>query len=115
MVAALLDPSRAGSRLLLLLATILLAATWIFVGVIEDVLTGEPLVLVDKAVYHLLQGLRTPITDSIMITITELGDPALTLPLIGAVLLWLIWKRAWRAACLLARRGESRRCARGRS
>jgi len=96
--AALLDPVRPESRVLLLLAAILIAAAWMFFGVIEDVLTGDPLVRVDNAVYHLLQGLRTPLGDSVMIALTQLGDAAVTLPVVTAVLLWLVWQRAWRPA-----------------
>ena len=33
-----------------------------------------------------------------MIALTQLGDAAVLLPLITAVLLWLLWKRAWRPA-----------------
>ncbi|HUX30680.1 MAG TPA: VTT domain-containing protein [Thiobacillus sp.] len=98
MVASLLDPARPESRALLVFAAVLIAAAWMFFGIIEDVLTGDPLVVVDRTVYHLFQGLRTPFGDSVMIVLTELGDAAVTLPVITAVLLWLAWKRAWRPA-----------------
>ncbi|MGA7181084.1 MAG: VTT domain-containing protein [Thiobacillaceae bacterium] len=98
MVRTLLDPALPESRALLVFAAILIAAAWMFFGVIEDVLKGDPLVVVDKTVYHLLQGLRTPFADSVMITLTQLGDAAVTLPVVAAVLLWLAWKRAWRPA-----------------
>ncbi|KVW97864.1 bifunctional DedA family/phosphatase PAP2 family protein [Thiobacillus denitrificans] len=96
MVASLLDPARPESRALLVFAAVLIAAAWMFFGIIEDVLTGDPLVVVDKTLYHLLQGLRTPLGDSVMIAFTQLGDAAVTLSVITAVLLWLVWKRAWR-------------------
>lgn len=98
MVATLLDPARPESRALLVFAAVLIAAAWMFFGIIEDVLTGDPLVAVDRSVYQLLQGLRTPWGDSAMIALTQLGDAAVTLPVVAAVLLWLVWKRAWRAA-----------------
>lgn len=98
MAAALLDPARPESRALLLFAAVLIAAAWMFFGIIEDVVTGDPLVVVDKTVYHLLQGLRTPLGDNIMIALTQLGDVAVTLPVVTAVLLWLVWQRAWRPA-----------------
>jgi undecaprenyl-diphosphatase len=98
MAASLLDPARPESRALLVFAAVLIAAAWMFFGIIEDVVTGDPLVVVDKTVYHLLQGLRTPFGDSVMIALTQLGDAAVTLPVITAVLLWLVWKRAWRSA-----------------
>lgn len=98
MVASLLDPERPESRALLVFAAVLIAAAWMFFGIIEDILTRDPLVVVDKTLYHLLQGLRTPFGDSVMIALTQLGDAAVTLPVITAVLLWLLWKRAWRPA-----------------
>lgn len=50
-----LDPSRPEARALLLIG-----ATWLFLGILEDVVTGDPLVRADQGVYQLLQGLRTP-------------------------------------------------------
>lgn len=96
MVASLLDPARPESRALLVFAAVLIAAAWMFFGIIEDVVTGDPLVVVDQTLYQVLQGLRTPLGDGVMIALTQLGDAAVTLPVITAVLLWLVWKRAWR-------------------
>lgn len=98
MVAALFDPARSESRALLAFAAVLIAAAWLFFGILEDVLTKDPLVIADKIIYHVLQGLRTPFGDRIMIALSQLGDAAVTVPVIAAVLLWLLWKRAWRAA-----------------
>lgn len=98
MVASLLDPARPESRALLVFAAVLIAAAWMFFGIIEDIVTGDPLVVVDKTLYRLLQGLRTPLGDSVMIALTQLGDAAVTLPVVTTVLLWLVWKRAWRPA-----------------
>lgn len=97
MVAALLDPTRPEYRVLLVFAVVLIAAAWTFAGIIEDVVTADPLVVVDKWVYQRLQGLRTPLGDSVMIAITQLGDAAVILPVIIVVLVWLCWKHAWRA------------------
>lgn len=97
-VVELLDPARPASRGLLLLATVLILGAWGFLGVLEDVVTGDPLVRVDSTVYHLLQGFRTPLADTVMIALTELGDAAVTIAVVTAVMLWLIWRRAWAAA-----------------
>ncbi len=97
-VVELLDPARPAFRALVPLAALLVASAWAFAGVLEDVVTGDPLVRVDSAVYYLLQGMRTPAADAVMIALTELGDAAVTLPVVIAVLLWLAWRRAWRVA-----------------
>lgn len=98
LVAALLDPAQPESRALLIFAGVLIAAAWAFFGILEDVVTRDPLVLADSTVYHLLRELRTPFGDSIMIMLTGLGDAAVTLPVVIAVLVWLLWKRVWRPA-----------------
>jgi membrane protein DedA with SNARE-associated domain/membrane-associated phospholipid phosphatase len=76
----------------------LFAAGWGFLGVLQDVLAKDPLVLVDQSVYHFLQSLRTPWADGIFAVITELGDSFVNISLAGAVLLVLLGKRCYRAA-----------------
>jgi len=97
-VMDLLDPARPASRALFVWLVLLIAGSWLFLGVIEDVLTGDPLVYAGQSLYHLLQQLRTPPGDWIMVILTELGDSTVTLPVIVAVLAWLLWRRAWRDA-----------------
>ncbi|QQS54376.1 MAG: VTT domain-containing protein [Candidatus Competibacteraceae bacterium] len=98
LVADLLDPARPASRALLVWLVVLIAAGWLFLGVLEDVLTQDPLVYAGQAIYHLLQQLRTPLGDWIMVALTELGDAAVTIPVATVVLVWLLWRRAWRDA-----------------
>jgi len=50
---------------------------------------------IDKAVFTLLQELRTPWADKIMVTLMGLGDAAVLLFLGLAVLAWLAWRRYW--------------------
>ena len=97
-VRSLLDPSRHEARVLAALALLLIGSAWLFFGVLEDIVSGDPLVLTDTVVYRALQELRTAPGDSVMIAITELGDTAVVVPITIIVLLWLAWKRAWRTA-----------------
>jgi undecaprenyl-diphosphatase len=97
-IGGLLDPSRPEIKTLLALALVLIGATWLFLGVLEDVVSGDPLVRVDFGVYQILQGLRTPWGDRIMVFITELGDGAVIALVSLAVLAWLLWLRKWRIA-----------------
>lgn len=94
----LLDPSRPDARGLALLALLLVGAAWLFFGIIEDVVSGDPLVRADAAIYHALQTLRTTAGDQVMIAITELGDTIVVVAVTVIVFLWLAWKRAWRSA-----------------
>jgi undecaprenyl-diphosphatase len=94
----LLDPSRSDVRGVALLAVLLVGAAWLFLGILEDVVTGDPLIRADAAIYHALQSLRTAPGDALMIAITELGDTIVVTAVTGIVFLWLVWKRAWRSA-----------------
>lgn len=98
LIGGLLDPLQPEFRTLLVLAALLIGATWLFLGVLEDVVTGDPLVRVDLGLYQLVQDLRTPWGDRIMVLVTELGDGVVIALVAGAVLAWLLWLRQWRVA-----------------
>jgi undecaprenyl-diphosphatase len=76
----------------------LVAAGWSFMGVLQDVVAGDPLVLADRSVYHLLQSLRTPWADRFFIAVTELGDSTVNVIFAGTVLLVLLARRCYRTA-----------------
>lgn len=56
---SLLDPSRHEARTLAVLGLLLAGAAWLFFGVLQDVVSGDPLVRSDTAIYRALQDLRT--------------------------------------------------------
>ena len=80
------------------LAVTLFIAGWAFLGVLQDVLAKDPLVVADQAVYHFFKSLRTAWGDSVFVAITELGDSFVNLSLAGAVLIVLLVKRCCRTA-----------------
>lgn len=92
---ALLDPDRPEARVLAALGLLLVGALWAFFGVLEDVLTGDPLVRADTAVYHFLRALHTGWANRLMIGLTELGDGVVTTAVTLAVTLWLAVQRRW--------------------
>jgi membrane protein DedA with SNARE-associated domain/membrane-associated phospholipid phosphatase len=88
-----------GEELLLgFLVLVLFAAVWGFLGVLQDVLAKDPLVVADQAVYHFFQALRTPWVDSVFVAVTEFGDSFVNVSLACAVLLVLLARRCYRAA-----------------
>ena len=97
-VIDLLDPVRPDARIVALLALLLIGSAWLFFGILEDVVSGDPLVRADTAIYQALQDLRTGPGDALMLIVTELGDTAVVLAVTTTVLLWLAWKRNWRTA-----------------
>jgi undecaprenyl-diphosphatase len=108
LVLPLIDPSRREPFSLLVAATLMVAGTWLFLGVVEDVVTKDTLVDVDHGIYESLQGLRTDWGDDIMVTVTQLGSPYVVIAVIAAVALWLAITRRlrtlayWIAAPLFA-------------
>jgi len=96
--ARLVDAKRQGLRLPLLATLVILGSAWLFLGVLEDVATGDRLVDVDVTVHGVLQKLRTPWMDSAMVAATELGDVQVLLPVILASLAWFVWRRLWRTS-----------------
>ncbi|CAN7753292.1 phosphatase PAP2 family protein [Variovorax sp. LjRoot178] len=95
-VLSLFDPARAESKALLAAALMLIGSAWLFFGVLEDVLSNDPLVQVDRSIYSILQALRTGWGDSVMVAVTELGSAPVVISVIAAVSLWLAAKRCWR-------------------
>lgn len=98
LVRSLLDQERPEAPGLAVLGLALIGGLWLFLGVLQDVIAGDPLVRADRAVFHLLQSLRVPAVDQVMVAITELGDASVIVPITLAMLGWLLWQRAWRAA-----------------
>lgn len=98
----ILDPAGPEARTLVVMAAVLIGATWLFFGVLEDVVTGDALVRVDESVYQLLQALRTPWGDRVMVFVAELGD-GIPIALVAAVIFaWLLWCKNGRAAAYWA-------------
>lgn len=88
-----------GERLLLpSLCLTLFVAGWIFFGVLEDVLTRDPLILADQAVFQFLQTLRTPWGDQLLVAVTEMGDSWVSITIAASALAVLLLQRKFRSA-----------------
>jgi len=98
LLAWLGDAKRRGFEFPLLAALGILGSAWLFLEVLEDVATSDPLVDVDVIVHGVLQQLRTPSMDSVMVAMTELGDVQVVLPVVAASLAWFLWHRLWRTS-----------------
>ena len=98
LIGDLLDPSGPASRAIVLWTVLLIGGTWLLLGVTEDVLTGDPLVAANETLYQMLQTLRTPLGDRVMIVFSQIGDWPVTTTTTVAALAWLLWRRAERDA-----------------
>jgi membrane-associated phospholipid phosphatase len=89
-------PFRPEALALAAMGVLIVVAAWRVFDTIEDITTGDPLLLMDARIYYGLQGLRTATLDAFMITVTELGDTPVVVAVALTVSLWLIHNRAWR-------------------
>jgi membrane protein DedA with SNARE-associated domain/membrane-associated phospholipid phosphatase len=97
LVLPLVDPARPESVSLLVAATLLIGGAWLFLGVVEDVVTKDTLVQVDRSIQDTLQALRTGWVDDVMVTITMLGSAYVTLAVVATIALWFALTRRWHA------------------
>ncbi|NMM10608.1 MAG: phosphatase PAP2 family protein [Polaromonas sp.] len=76
-------------------AGVLIGASWLFGGIAEDVVSGDPLTVIDLRVAQWFHAHATPLLTQVMRVVTHLHDP---IPVTAAVLLmasYLAWKRDW--------------------
>ncbi len=93
----LIDPARPDAGTLAAWALLLLVAVWGFAGMLGSALQSQPPTNLDRALYDLLLGLRTPWIDVLMVRLTHLGDLPVVSLLALVVTLWLTARRRWSA------------------
>jgi undecaprenyl-diphosphatase len=74
-LGARLSPSGSLGLNLTVGALVVIGASWLFGGIAEDVLTGDPLTVVDVQVANWLHARATPIVSNIMLAISHFNGP----------------------------------------
>ena len=97
-VASILDPARAELSGLITLAGALAGSLWLLLGVLQDLIAGDPLVYADHAILHFLEPYRSGIPMEAAMAFSRLGSGAVTLAVAAVVLVWLDRQSAWRGA-----------------
>ena len=83
-------------------AIVLIGATWLFGGVAEDVVTGDPLTMVDAQVAEWFHSHATPLLTQWMLVLTHLHGIVAISTYVTITALFLAWKRDWYwLSCLL--------------
>jgi membrane-associated phospholipid phosphatase len=105
-VLARMVPQNWTSRLLeiplvALLAVPLILGTWLFFGILDEVAEGNRLIDLDRWVFEFFRARRNAPLDSLMITVTSLGDARVVMPVTLAGLATLIAYKRWRPALYL--------------
>lgn len=74
---------------------LLIGASWLFGGIAEDVMTGDPLTVTDQHVAEWLHDRATPGLTAAMQVITDFASPLWVTCVAAVTGLVLWWKRSW--------------------
>ena len=92
----MLDPSTPDASSILLTSLVVLVSGALFFGVLDDVMSGDPLTQVDLSVYHFLQSVRTSWSDTVLAGLSTLGSGLTLAALVVTVAVWMLLERRWR-------------------
>ncbi|WGS53695.1 VTT domain-containing protein [Paraburkholderia sp. D15] len=92
----MLDPHTPDASSILLTSLVVLVSGALFFGVLQDVISGDPLTQVDQSVYHFMQSIRTPWGDTVLASLATLGSGLTLAALIVTVVVWMLVERRWR-------------------
>ncbi len=76
-------------------ALVLLGAAWLFGGITEDVLSGDPLTDVDVVIAIWFGAHSTPALTQVALWISRLHDPIAMMSMVCGVAAFMAWKRQW--------------------
>jgi len=96
LLGALFDTARPESGSLLTAALLLITGGWLFLVIVQDVVSNDPLLRLDSSVLALLQSLRSPWLDQVMVGLTGLGGTFSTCAIIGTTVLYFAYRRYWK-------------------
>lgn len=98
LTAAIVDPQHPELKGLSFIAIGLALVAVLIFSLFQHFSPGPSLARFDSSLYHLLQNLRTPWADQLMVLISQLGDGIVHVVLVISLLLWLLVKRHYLAA-----------------
>ncbi len=97
LTAAIFDPHESEFKALAVLGALFLALAWAILWLFGQWSVGPPLARLDSSTYHLMQALRTPWGDRLMVAVSQLGDGIVHTVLVAVLGVWLAWRRQWLA------------------
>ena len=97
-LSAVFNTGMAEIRGLAVIGGLLVGSFWLLMGVIQDILVGDPLVRADRVVLNAFHAVRLEWADRLATAIAALSAAPVTLGAAAVMLVWLLWHKAWRAA-----------------
>lgn len=98
LAAALLDPNHPEARGITILTGVLLVTSWILLTIPHHLAVEGLFTNVDLYLFNGLQNLRSPVSDQLLIAITELGNGLVLYAFTLLISIWLLIRGYWRAA-----------------
>lgn len=95
---AMLDPRNPEAGVLSGLAALFIFSAWAFTAFLVQAAVGSSILGSDIAVFNVFQTWRTPIGDTIMVTLSMIFDKFVVIPLGLSVMVYLLAIREWRTA-----------------
>lgn len=96
--ARAVDPQNPRSLLVVLFAAIVFTGVLVLVNMVVRIVSNDAVSNIDVSVFNVLKETRNAPADEIMVIITMLGDWVVMTAVALAIILWLIWHKAYRAA-----------------
>ncbi|CAN5525884.1 bifunctional DedA family/phosphatase PAP2 family protein [soil metagenome] len=101
-LGGVISPDHPGSAAIIIFSFVAVTAFISFLSLLSKLFGGSTLAEADVSVHNMMQSLRNAPGDEIMTMITMFGDWEVMLLLALAMVLWLIWRGAWRVSLALA-------------
>jgi undecaprenyl-diphosphatase len=97
-----ISPRNPRSVAILIFSAVVVTAIISLVRLMFSYFGQSTLMNMDISVHNMMQDLRSTPGDQIMVAITMLGDGVVMISVALAMIAWLCWRRAWRAAISVA-------------
>ena len=76
-------------------SVVLVGSAWLFGGVAEDLVTGDPLTVVDVFISEWFRVHATPSITAGMVLVSSIASTAAALSISTVAAIFLLWKRSW--------------------
>lgn len=96
--ARAVSPDNPRSVLIVLFAAVIVTAVLASASLIIRAASGDAVSNMDLSVFNLMREMRNAPADEIMIILTMLGDGLVMTALSVAIVVWLLWRKSYRAA-----------------
>jgi undecaprenyl-diphosphatase len=97
-----LAPENPRSTLIVLFVAVIVVALIVLLDLLTGLVLRNAVSNLDISVNNLMAEIRNAPADELMISLSMLGDPPAIVAMMGAIVVWLVLRRAWRAALAAA-------------